>query len=574
MKKKVISLLLSAVLMLSVIPPIAAETVPQENETAAATEPVQPTEAATEIPTEPETQLPTDPAAEAPTDVVRAQNTPSVTGADEGEKPSPLVSTPKLTAIANIAAGQKIDWSAVKGAPVYRVYIKSGSKWNKLADTTENTFTNTEVKNLKCYTYTVRCLDEARKNPLSDRDENGITATFFAAPTIKSVTSKSGAIAINWNAVKGAARYGVFVKQSGKWVRLAVTDKTSWLHKNPTDDTLYAYTVRCINKKGNYCSGFYPDAGSIRYYAPVMIAKVTRGAKNKPVLSWNKTSLHAYIIERKAFRNGGWTVVGTTTNNSFKDNSAAANTLYTYRITGQNACGDVVTEPVASMIFYRNGMTAHGKFTTGGGNFIFNKGKLTPGYYTVNKRQYYFNADTSFAKNGIVGSKKDSYTYADKYGVCCTSKEIRLAADYLMRYCTGKTMTEKMKSGFAYMAKNYTYQRIYFDSPKSHNVGSYAVELFTTKRGTCYRYAAGFACLARLCGYRVRFVNGIVAEYAPHGWTEVYYNGKWRICDPDYQLPSYHKPAYHAYMMNEHDWDIRTYWKSELVIKNGKAVWQ
>lgn len=237
--------------MLSVIPPIAAETVPQENEATAPEEPVQPTEAATEPATEPEAQLPTEPAAEAPTDVERAQNTPSVTGADEKEKTSPLLSTPKLTAIANIAAGQKIDWSAVKGAPVYRVYIKSGSKWNKLADTTENTFTNTEVKNLKCYTYTVRCLDEARKNPLSDRDENGITATFFAAPTIKSVTSKSGAIAINWNAVKGAARYGVFVKQSGKWVRLAVTDKTSWLHKNPTDDTLYEYTVRCINKKGN-----------------------------------------------------------------------------------------------------------------------------------------------------------------------------------------------------------------------------------------------------------------------------------------------------------------------------------
>ena len=405
MKKKAISLLLSAVLMLSVIPPITAETVPQEHETVAAAEPVQPTEAATEIPTEPatepETQLPTEPAAEAPTDVERAQNTPSVTGADEKEKTSPLLSTPKLTAIANIAAGQKIDWSAVKGAPVYRVYIKSGSKWNKLADTTENTFTNTEVKNLKCYTYTVRCLDEARKNPLSDRDENGITATFFAAPTIKSVTSKSGAIAINWNAVKGAARYGVFVKQSGKWVRLGVTDKTSYLHKNPTDDTLYEYTVRCINKKGNYCSGFYPDAGSIRYYAPVMIAKVTRGAKNKPVLSWNKNSLHAYIIERKAFRNGGWTVVGTTTNNSFKDNSAAANTLYTYRITGQNACGDIVTEPVASMIFYRNGMTAHGKFTTGGGNFIFNKGKLTP--RLLHRKQ----ASVLFQRRHLLRQKRD-----------------------------------------------------------------------------------------------------------------------------------------------------------------------
>lgn len=66
----------------------------------------------------------------------------------------------------------------------------------------------------------------------------------------------------------------------------------------------------------------------------------------------------------------------------------------------------------------------------------------------------------------------------------------------------------------------------------------------------------------------------VVAESAPHGWTEVYYNGKWRICDPDCQIPGWKQPAFRAYMMDKHDWDVRAYRKSELIIKNGKAVRQ
>ena len=57
---------------------------------------------------------------------------------------------------------------------------------------------------MRFYTYTVRCLNEARDYPLSDRDENGISATFFAAPKLTGYTPGNAGVTVHWNAVKSA----------------------------------------------------------------------------------------------------------------------------------------------------------------------------------------------------------------------------------------------------------------------------------------------------------------------------------------------------------------------------------
>ena len=51
-------------------------------------------------------------------------------------------------------------------------------------------------------------------------------------------------------------------------------------------------------------------------------------------------------------------------------------------------------------------------------------------------------------------------------------------------------------------------------------------------------------------------------------------DGKWYICDVDAQLPGYGYKDYAAYMMKEHFWEITPTAKFELIIKDGKAVWQ
>ena len=80
-------------------------------------------------------------------------------------------------------------------------------------------------------------------------------------------------------------------------------------------------------------------------------------------------------------------------------------------------------------------------------------------------------------KNTIVGSKREGWYYADKNGVCCESEEMRLAAEYMMTYCKGDTLDQKMKSGFLYMAKNFPYHRTY-DHPKKAAVESGADAIY------------------------------------------------------------------------------------------------
>ena len=57
------------------------------------------------------------------------------------------------------------------------------------------------------------------------------------------------------------------------------------------------------------------------------------------------------------------------------------------------------------------------------------------------------------------------------------------------------------------------------------------------------------------------------------GWTEVYVDGEWLICDVDAQLPTYPFDPYDVYMVRNHVWILDKYWHSELTVKNGKAEW-
>ena len=59
----------------------------------------------------------------------------------------------------------------------------------------------------------------------------------------------------------------------------------------------------------------------------------------------------------------------------------------------------------------------------------------------------------------------------------------------------------------------------------------------------------------------------------PHGWTEIYMDGRWYYFDPDMQLPSWGFPEYAAYKMTTHPWDVKAKFYSELTISGGRAVW-
>ena len=243
-----------------------------------------------------------------------------------------------------------------------------------------------------------------------------------------------------------------------------------------------------------------------------------------------------------------------TTDTSYTDTTAKSGVIYAYTLRLLDDEGNTVSDYIANVRHYRNGVKLNGNISYDG-TYGFKDGYQLKGLNRVNGLLRYYNSEGRMYRDTIQNTSS-GYYYIDDDGICIESKEIRLAAEYMAKYCKGDTLQEKMKSGFLYMAKNYPYVRVYNDTPGDEDdVPPFAIELFEYKAGTCYRYAAGFACLARIAGYRSRFCFGYSGTLS-HGWTEVYVGGRWLNCDPDAQLPGYGFPDYYPYMTEYHIWNV------------------
>ncbi len=101
------------------------------------------------------------------------------------------------------------------------------------------------------------------------------------------------------------------------------------------------------------------------------------------------------------------------------------------------------------------------------------------------------------------------------------------------------TQDQKLSAVYAYVVKNHKYNRTY-ETPSGNWTGQYALELFTNGYGNCYRFACGFAYLAKALGYETKVITGNVhaarGGVTPHSWVEIFYNGGWYICDPELQM--------------------------------------
>ena len=86
------------------------------------------------------------------------------------------VEAPKLT-LSSTSKGVSIKWNAVAGASKYRVYYKGSNGWTKLTDSTGTSYVDTDVRDGKPYTYTIRAMD-SNNNHLSWYYTDGFTITY------------------------------------------------------------------------------------------------------------------------------------------------------------------------------------------------------------------------------------------------------------------------------------------------------------------------------------------------------------------------------------------------------------
>lgn len=229
--------------------------------------------------------------------------------------------------------------------------------------------------------------------------------------------------------------------------------------------------------------------------------------------------------------------------------------------------------------FDANGNMQVGLVTVGKKTYFLNaNGVVGVGWQQIGDGIYYFNADGSMAKNTVVDGFKigkdgkvvftqeqlqaaAAATAATTAATTAVSTEITVPTEVgnqalanavstiLAQIITpGMTDDQKLLACYNYVIDTTTYKRTY-ETPAGDFTGSYAMDIFTTHQGNCFRYASAFAYLAKGCGFDVKVVTGQIKAarggVTPHGWAVITRGGVEYICDPDMADA---KPVYRSSM--------------------------
>lgn len=475
---------------------------------------------------------------------------------------------PIISSLENTADGVKLKWNKTPNIDFYYIYRKTAStSWQRLTLVENTTYTDNSAEAGVTYSYTLRTADA--EGNINSGYTGGKSITFITIPQITALRNTEKGVTITWDQSEGAAQYRVFYQvESNRWKTVGTTSGLSYVDTTVKDRETRVYTVRCLDKNKAYASAYDHSGWSHRFIAAPKISSVTASYGNN-LIKWNAAEdIAGYKLYRKPL-GGSWTVIYQGADASYTDTAVEKGKLYAYTLRCLDEEGALISGFISNARFYKNGVAANGNIS----GYGFKNGYLMTGLQRVNKLLYCYSSKGKMYRDTIVGNDSKGYYYVDPNGVCCESREMRQAAEFVKKYCKGATMKDKAKYGYLYMAKHYPYKRIYGDTPTNEkNIPAFAQELFDTGRGTCYRFAAAYACVAKIAGYRSRFCFGM-SGVMPHGWTELYVNGEWLICDVDANIPSFGFADYEPYMMKTHMWILDKHWYSELTVKNGKAIW-
>jgi len=221
--------------------------------------------------------------------------------------------------------------------------------------------------------------------------------------------------------------------------------------------------------------------------------------------------------------------------------------------------------------FDKNGNMQTGLVTVGKKTYcLYANGLYATSWQQIGDGIYYFNSDGSMVKNKTVNGFKlgadgkvvftaeqlaqtaaaASATAATSTTTAATSTETAVLSQgvtnqalantvmsILSQIITpGMTDDQKLLACYNYVIDTTSYKRTY-ETPAGDFTGQYAMDIFTTHQGNCYRYASAFAYLAKGCGFDVNVTTGMIRSarggVTPHGWAIVNIGGVPYIFDPD-----------------------------------------
>lgn len=170
-------------------------------------------------------------------------------------------------------------------------------------------------------------------------------AAVFPTPIITGLENTNTGISIAWTSFMSAPRYRVFVKYdgSGGWKRVRDVSGSKTIDTaNHTSGTVYTYTVRAIDKNGNYLSDYNREGASIMYVAPPTIKSLTN-ENNYINITWNSVKgANGYRLYARIMEND-WVKVGDTTTTSYRQYFPVSGVTIAYMVKALDKWGNIVS---------------------------------------------------------------------------------------------------------------------------------------------------------------------------------------------------------------------------------------
>ena len=252
-----------------------------------------------------------------------------------GSEPQYVTSTceaPRLKISSNEQGQPVISWNWIQSAAGYKIYrsTKAGSGYVLVDETTETSYTATDISTGKSYYYKVVAVGDGFESAMSEY----IKATGkCAAPELSVEAGKSGKPVLTWNKVAGAKKYEVWRSDNGvHYKRLTVTNKLTYTDTKAPEGGTCTYKIRAQASPYENSSQYsQPKSCHVICAAPTLTVKLDK-TTGKPSLSWKKvTGATGYELYRS--ENGGeYEYLTAVTALSFLDEATRADRQYSYYI--------------------------------------------------------------------------------------------------------------------------------------------------------------------------------------------------------------------------------------------------
>ena len=262
------------------------------------------------------------------------------------------VDAPAISEVKSVSDGIRLKWQAVKGAKRYRVYYKNrNGGWSRMAETTNLSYLDTDVKRGSSYTYTIRRVD-SYGNFISDYNTQGWKGTYqyLDTPEITNLEDTPEGVKITWNAVENTiseepVQYRVYYKNSkGSWTKMTQTADTSYVDDAVGSGKKYTYTVRCVDAAGDFISK-YNTTGWTYTFNGVDTPEITETVSepNGVRIRWNAIDgVAKYRVYYKS-ASGSWKSMGDIAGTEYFDDDVYPGTTYTYSLRCVNSKGYTVS---------------------------------------------------------------------------------------------------------------------------------------------------------------------------------------------------------------------------------------